>query len=302
MQQELMQQELMQHELMRAEPRMQPASIRRGRMELSEPYRAWRLAWPLALLLAGIGVAGCGHKKAHVSPAATAPPIYTAPRTSSEPPATARSEPPATGRIPVTAVPEGGISAEDKEFILAHRPIYSEVGEATWYTAPYKGRKSANGQVFSDNALTAAHRTLPMGSLVVVTNLVTRQASAMRISDRGPFVPNKIIDLTLASAKSIGLFRVGTARVKVDVYQTPKPMNVGGRWCVQVGPFLSEGKAIHYKEKLLDDYPGSRVLEFPGERSYWVRIRPQGDDREQAEEMARHLQPDQGVAYLTRLD
>lgn len=205
------------------------------------------------------------------------------------------------GRIAPTPVPEGGISAEDKQFILMHRPIYSEEGLATWYTAPYKGRRAANGQVFNDDALTAAHRTLPMGSLIVVTNLGTRQTSAMRISDRGPFVPNAILDLTKASAKSIGIWP-GSARVRVDVYETPKPMDVGGRWCVQIGPFTSEGKATRFKEKLIETYPGSRVIEFSGERSYWVRIRPSGDDREQAEEMARKLRPEEGVAYLTRLD
>ena len=273
-----------------------------GPMQPTECLKAWRLVSISLIFTAVLTATGCGHKKTPVSPAATAPPVYASPRSSAEPPATVRSEPPSTGRIPVTAVPEGGVSAEDREFILAHRPIYTETGEATWYTAPYKGRKSANGQVFSDDALTAAHRTLPMGSLVVVTNLVTRQASAMRISDRGPFVPSKIIDLTQASAKSIGLYRVGTARVQIDVYQTPKPMNVGGRWCVQIGPFTSEGNANRYKEKLLDDYPGSRVIEFPGERSYWVRIRPVGDNRDQAEMMARELRPGEGVAYLTRLD
>lgn len=238
-------------------------------------------------------IAGCGHKRepVYTPPPATAPPISSSPSPA----------PPSTGRIPPTPVPEGGISVEDKEFILKHRPIYTEEGLATWYTAPYKGRKAANGQVFSDDALTAAHRTLPMGSLIVVTNLVTRQASAMRISDRGPFVPNAIIDLTRASARSIGIWP-GSGRVRVDVYETPKPMDVGGRWCVQVGPFTSEGRAIRYKEKLIDDYPGSRVIEFSGERSYWVRIRPGADDREQAEEMARRLKPDEGVAYLTRLD
>jgi rare lipoprotein A len=208
---------------------------------------------------------------------------------------------PSAGRIPITPVPEGGISAEDKEYILSHRPLYSEQGKATWYTAPYKGRRAANGQVFSDNALTAAHRTLPMGSLIVVTNLATRQASAMRISDRGPFVPNAIIDLTKASAQSIGLWP-GAGQVRVDVYETPKPMDVGGRWCVQIGPFTSESRAIKLKEKLLREYAGSRVIEFSGERSYWVRIRPEGDDRGLAEEMARSLRPEEGVAYLTRLD
>jgi rare lipoprotein A len=246
-----------------------------------------------ALLMA----AGCGHKNQPVyTPlAATAPPVE---RPSNAPSTT----PPASGSIAMTRVPEGGVSGEDKDFILNHRPLYSEEGEASWYTAPYKGRKAANGQVFSDEALTAAHRTLPMGSLIVVTNLVTRQASAMRISDRGPFVPDKIIDLTMASAKSIGIYRRGTARVRIDVYETPKPMDVGGRWCVQIGPFLSEGKAIKFKEELLSEYAGSKVIEFAGERSWWVRIRPAGDDREQAEEMAHRLQPDEGVAYLTRLD
>ena len=258
--------------------------------------RAHRFA-RLAFLLIVAGLAACGHKRQpQPSPTATAPPVYT------RPPSRSPAPRPSTGGIPVTPVPEGGVTAEDKEFILSHRPIYSEEGSATWYTAPYKGRKAANGQVFSDEALTAAHRTLPMGSLIVVTNLRTRQASSMRISDRGPFVANKIIDLTIASAKSIGIYRSGTDRVRVDVYQTPKPMNVGGRWCVQIGPFLSERKALKLKEKLLNEYAGSKVIEFSGERSYWVRIRPQGDDREQAEEMARRLQPEEGVAYLTRLD
>jgi rare lipoprotein A len=79
-------------------------------------------------------------------------------------------------------------------------------------------------------------------------------------------------------------------------------MDVGGRWCVQIGPFLSEQKAIKFKQKLLDEYAGSKVIEFAGERSYWVRIRPQADNREQAEEMAQRMRPDEGVAYLTRLD
>jgi rare lipoprotein A len=247
------------------------------------------------LSMAAVGMAACGHKRQPVPPRATAPPVYTTPSSSAPAPRSG------AGGIPITPVPEGGISAEDKEFILSHRPIYSEEGSATWYTAPYKGRKAANGQVFSDEALTAAHRTLPMGSLIVVTNLRTRQTSAMRISDRGPFVPTAILDLTKASAKSIGIWP-GSGRVRVDVYETPKPMDVGGRWCVQIGPFLSERKAIRFKERLLNDYAGSKVIEFAGERSYWVRIRPRGDDREQAEEMARRLQPDEGVAYLTRLD
>ena len=175
----------------------------------------------------------------------------------------------------------------------------AESGIASVYA--YDGGKTASGERANPRALTAAHRTLPMGSLIVVTNLKTRQASAMRISDRGPFVTTAILDLTKASAQSIGIWP-GSAQVRIDVYETPKPMGSGGRWCVQIGPFTSERRAIRFKGKLIDDYPGSRVIEFPGEKSYWVRIRPAGDDREQAEEMARRMRPDEGVAYLTRLD
>lgn len=262
-------------------------------MSESWPRRARRTLFLAGLSLAALLAVGCGHKRQPYSqPTATAPPLnrpsYSAPAAG-------------TGRIAITPLPEGGISAEDKEFILSHRPIWSQVGEASWYTAPYKGRHAANGQVFRDDALTAAHRTLPMGSLVVVTNLATRQASAMRISDRGPFVPDKILDLTKASARSVGIWP-GTGRVRIDVYEAPKPIAEGGRWCVQIGPLTSEKKAIRLKAKLLAKYPGSRVIEFPGERSYWVRIRPVGDDREQAEQMASHIDPGEGEAYLTRLD
>jgi rare lipoprotein A len=71
---------------------------------------------------------------------------------------------------------------------------------------------------------------------------------------------------------------------------------------VQIGAFHDERAAIKLKEQLLRRYPGSNVIEFPGEKSYWVRIRPQGDDRAIAEYIALHLKPAEGGAYLTRLD
>jgi rare lipoprotein A len=188
------------------------------------------------------------------------------------------------------------------EFVASHRPILTQEGLATWYTAPYKGRKSANGQVFDDNAMTAAHRTLPMGSLVEVTNLRTGQSAVMRITDRGPFVEGRMLDLTMASAKAIGVYRIGISQVRMDVYQTPKPITQGGRWCVQIGAFHKEKEALKLKAQLIRKYSDANVIEFPGEKSYWVRIRPGGDDRKMAEFIAQHLQPSEGEAYLTRLD
>ncbi len=195
------------------------------------------------------------------------------------------------------------MTAEDIRYVNTHPPILTEVGLATWYTAPYKGRRAANGEVFDDRALTAAHRTLPMGSLVVVTNLKTGQWAAMRISDRGPFVEGRILDLTIASAQATGVYRAGLVRVRLDVFQTPKPIDTGGRWCVQIGAFHSERTASLLKSQLMRRYPDANVIEFPGqESSYWVRIRPQGDNREQAESIAEGLRPSEGEAFLTRLD
>jgi rare lipoprotein A len=244
-------------------------------------------------------VAGCHHRDVKPLPPdqAMAPPVYQQPS-----PARRPSSRPRPARIAPTPVPEGGVSDEDLAFIATHRPIYHEEGYASWYRAPYKGRRSANGQVFDDNAYTAAHRTLPMGSLIVVTNQKTGQSAAMRISDRGPFVENRNLDLTIASARAVGVYLPGTAPVRMDVYQTPKPMNVGGRWCVQIGAFSDEDEAIKLKAKLRDKYPTATVIEFPGENKFWVRIRPEGDDRAVAEYLAEHLKPREGKAYLTRLD
>jgi rare lipoprotein A len=209
-----------------------------------------------------------------------------------------------TGRIAPTPAPAGGVDDEDMEYINTHQPIYSEQGLATWYSAPYRGRKAANGEVFDDEALTAAHRTLPMGTLIVVTNLKTGQTSPMRITDRGPFVEGRILDMTKASARATGVFSAGLAQVRVDVYRTPKPMETGGRWCVQIGAFHKEHEALKLQSKLEDSYPDANVIEFPGQDSYWVRIRPAGDNREVAERIAKRLKlkdPD-ASPYLTRLD
>lgn len=261
----------------------------------------WAIAgWRGAACAAGLAVllliaSGCRH---HENAAKAPPPQGLPPEAEPLPPGTGS----APARIPVTPAPPGGISAQDLDFVATHKPILSEVGYATWYTAPYKGRRAANGQVFDDWAMTAAHRTLPMGSLVVVTNVKTGQSSAMRITDRGPFAEDRMLDLTIASAKAVGVYRAGLALVRMDVYESPKPIDTGGRWCVQIGAFHDEGDALKLKEQLQRRYPGSNVIEFPGEKSYWVRIRPQGDDRAMADYIARHVEPVEGDAYLTRLD
>lgn len=255
------------------------------------------------LALALLAVTGCGHRrKVAQAPAPQALPP-SSPAYSAEAPATVpRYHGPSLGRIPITPAPPGGVTPEDLEFVATHRPILRQYGLASWYTARYAGRKTANGQVYDASAMTVAHRTLPMGSLVVVTNLDTGKSSAMRVTDRGPFVEGRIVDLTVASAKAIGVYREGLAHVRLDVYEAPKPIMTGGRWCVQIGAFTSQDLAEEFKARLLRNYPRARVIEFAGEKSYWVRIRPEGDNRAMAEYLAHHLHPPQGEPYLTRLD
>jgi rare lipoprotein A len=247
--------------------------------------------------LALLAVTGCArHKNVALAPSPNELAPYNQPAYTPVP----RPLPPA--RIPITPAPLGGVSEADLEYVETHTPILTEEGLATWYTAPYAGRKSANGQVFDDEAMTAAHRTLPMGALVVVTNMKTGQSGVMRITDRGPFVEGRMLDLTIAAARATGIYRTGMAEVRLDVYSTPKPIDSGGRWCVQIGAFHSERDAMKLKQELLHKYSDANVIEFPGEKSYWVRIRPEGDNREMAEYIAEHLRPTEGEAFLTRLD
>jgi len=186
--------------------------------------------------------------------------------------------------------------------VATHRPIYTETGLASWYGPPYHNRRGANGKIFDQNAMTAAHRTLPMNSLVRATNLATGQSAIVRITDRGPFVGDRFLDLSVASAKAVGVWRPGTAEVRIDVYEAPKPIAFGGRWCVQVGAFDSGHKSTELARHLEKKYTTANVVEFTGPTGHWVRIRPANDDKGKAIEIAANLKPGQGRAYLVRLD
>jgi len=153
------------------------------------------------------------------------------------------------------------------------------------------------------NAMTAAHRTLPLNSLVRVTNLRTGAATVVRITDRGPFVEGRVIDLSLAAAKAIDVWRPGTAPVQLEVMQTPASLNTGGRWCVQIGGFQEKSTADDLRERLSHRYLTAKVIDFPSPAGdWWVRVRVLGDDRLRAEEITRDTLPEEGAAFLVRLD
>jgi rare lipoprotein A len=238
-------------------------------------------------------LAGCSHHHPYpTAQAATPPPVEPSYPRPAERPAPSSS----------SAAPNGEVATDDQAYVATHKPIYSEEGVASWYGPPYHNRQGANGKIFDQNAMTAAHRTLPMGSLIVVTNPKTGQSATMRVTDRGPFVQGRLLDLSKASAKATGVYLPGTATVRVDVYETPRPIDIGGRWCVQIGAFEHEHKAEKLRDELERKYDTAQVIDFEGPTGYWVRIRPQGDNKEQAESIAQRLQPAEGNAYLVRLD
>jgi rare lipoprotein A len=96
-----------------------------------------------------------------------------------------------------------------------------EVGLASWYGAPHHGRRTASGEVFDMNQLTAAHRTLPFGTRVLVTNRDTGQSAELRINDRGPFVQGRILDVSYAAARLLGAIGPGTIPVRIRVISLP---------------------------------------------------------------------------------
>ncbi len=97
---------------------------------------------------------------------------------------------------------------------------YNRTGIASWYGPGFHGKKTANGELYDQNALTAAHKTLPMPSLVQVTNLENGRSLRLRINDRGPYAYGRIIDLSRRGAQLLGFHRQGTARVRVQVLES----------------------------------------------------------------------------------
>jgi len=199
------------------------------------------------------------------------------------PPATTAGETHASGRHHEPETTEVAPIPEQPD--VHGKPYLSETGLASWYGPPYSGRKGADGTVYDQNAMTAAHLTLPLGTVVRVTNLATRQSAVVRITDRGPFVRGRIIDLSLAAAKAIGVYLPGVARVRVDAFAST-PLEQPGRWCVQVGAFSREKDAVKLKDQLSRRYTTAKVIEFAGPTGHWVRINPRTPDRASANEVA----------------
>ncbi len=167
---------------------------------------------------------------------------------------------------------------------------FVEEGLASWYGPGFHGRRTANGERYDMYQFTAAHKVLPMNTYVLVTNLENGRQTIVRINDRGPFVKGRIIDLSYAAARALGMHRQGVARVRlvalgegheIKTARGPKivfdkiPDLTRGRFYVQVGAFRSLKNARRFSRQLRRLYPRVEVVRYrrpDGQIFYRVQI------------------------------
>jgi rare lipoprotein A len=189
---------------------------------------------------------------------------------------------------------------------IADAEGFVQFGKASWYGEEFHGRPTANGEIYDMYQVSAAHKTLPIGTIVNVVNLTNGKDLVMRINDRGPFVEGRIIDLSYAAAKEIGLVGPGVADVKVvalgkEVGKLESPTGMktvvevenlqGGGFTVQVGAFRERARALGVADRLkvLFDYVDVAIHEGAGKEAYYrVRV-SKSKSATQAGEVERQL-------------
>jgi rare lipoprotein A len=179
---------------------------------------------------------------------------------------------------------------------------YTEEGNASWYGNPFNGRRASNGEVYDMYKLTAAHRTLPFETMVRVTNLNNGKSTTVRITDRGPFVGNRIIDLSLAAAREIESVGPGVVPVHLEVLGNVD-VNAGF-FTVQVGAFKDRSNAERLRDRLSVTYSPIFIQQYDAAEGTFYRLRVgkvSGEDA--ANELAEQLRSKGNFTTLVfRLD
>ena len=190
-----------------------------------------------------------------------------------------------TGKTPATQRPYTIAGKQYTPMDSAHG--YEENGIASWYGKQFHGRKTSNGETYNMYAMTAAHKTLPMGTWVKVHSHDTGKEVTLRVNDRGPFVTGRIIDLSYTGANDIGMLGPGTARVTVTALgeatafsekthepTTFKPLDYWkGDFTVQVGAFKVKTNAENYRKKLSETYLNAHLVTYEDDRGLFYRVR-----------------------------
>ncbi|HMD30804.1 MAG TPA: septal ring lytic transglycosylase RlpA family protein [Candidatus Acidoferrales bacterium] len=184
-------------------------------------------------------------------------------------------------------------------------PNYTEDGIASWYGVPYHGRRAANGEIYDMYKLTAAHRTLPFDTVVRVTNQKNGKQVEVRITDRGPFVEGRIIDLSLGAARELDMVGMGIAPVLLAIVSSPGGSSpTAGLFTVQVGAFLSRDNAERLRRQMEERYSFAVIQEYDAPQGLFYRVRVGKLASEDAAKAlgeklraAEHVQP-----FVVRLD
>ena len=254
----------------------------------------------LIFLITILLLSSCGQpKSAHVNVPPPPPPASTTSPTEPEPPENTTT----------TKENQPGIKAEESADLAEPtipanaKPLDTEVGLASWYGPPYHNRRGSNGEIYNMHAMTAAHRTYPLGSIVRVTNLKTGHSALVRITDRGPFIPGRVVDLSLAAARKIDVWKPGVAQVKVELMEPAAPLGSGGKWAVQIGGFPDEQVASKLADHLTRRYHTAKILRFASPTGdWWIRVRVLDDDHDRAKQLAAETKTPEGAVFLVRLD
>ncbi len=218
------------------------------------------------------------------------------------PPKTADSAKRSTD-VPETP-PTGGPAPKRSKSAPVPAPAgYTEEGNASWYGVPFHGRRASNGEIYDMYKLTAAHRTLPFETMVRVTNLNNGKSTVVRITDRGPFVDNRIIDLSFAAAQGVDSVGPGVVPVRVEVL-SPGVDPTEGFFTVQVGAFRDRANAERLHDRLSASYSPIFIQQYDSPDGIFYRVRVgriSGEDA--ARQFGQQLHDREGFTpFVTRLD
>lgn len=164
-----------------------------------------------------------------------------------------------------------------------------QTGVASWYGPKFHGKATSNKEVYNMYDLTAAHKSLPFGTYVEVTNLNNGKSVTVRINDRGPFLKGRIIDLSYAAAKAVDMIGTGTAPVRLEILTEISPKISSQKFSVQVGSFIQEDNARKLKNDLQKDFNNVYITPFKTLHQVYYRVRIKAKNRDTAIEVARRL-------------
>jgi len=169
----------------------------------------------------------------------------------------------------------------------------SQTGIASWYGPGFHGKATANGEIYNQSDLTAAHQTLPLGTRVMVTNLENGNSTQVTINDRGPFAKGRIIDLSSAAGQSIDMIGLGTALVRVDIIDSPTKIQTIRPlldYTLQVGSFAQLENARQLRDRLAQNFADVTIAPLQSKEATYYRVQlGTFSDRATAEEQARQV-------------